>query len=211
MKWKIAGAIATLLVFAAAVGCNGFFVNPTITSLTVGPTATINEGQTVQQTAVGTFNDGSTNTLTSGVQWSSSSSNVASVNTGGLVTGNSPGTATITAAYQATTGTSTITVSLGNVTNLTISPTSTTAAQNGGTANFYAYATIQGSASKQDVSATASWSTSDTTNVTVTQGQDPAVVTVGSGATIGEVVTITAVYQSTTTFTATARLTVTSP
>jgi trimeric autotransporter adhesin len=208
-KVLIAGGFAALLLIGGAVGCTGFFVNPTITSITVGPTATINQGATVQESAVGTFNDGSTKTLSSGVEWSSSSANVASINTGGLVTGNSPGSATITAAYQASTGTSSITVSLGNVTKLTISPTTSTATLNGGTANFTALATVQGDSTPQDVSATATWSLSNSTDFEITQGQDPAVVTVESTATAGEQVTVTATYQSTTTLTANATLTVT--
>ena len=91
-----------------------------MTSITVGPTATINQGGTVQESAIGTYNDGSTKILSSGVQWSSSASTTASVNSSGLVTGVAPGTATITAGFQATSGTSSITVNLGNVTALKI-------------------------------------------------------------------------------------------
>jgi trimeric autotransporter adhesin len=207
-KLQLLAAFATLLLFAMIVGCNGFFVDPTLTSITVGPTATINQGATVQESAVGTFNDGSTKTLT-GVQWSSSSSTVASVSSGGVVTGNAPGTATITGAYQASSGTSSITVTLGNVTALKIQPTTATIAINGGTQTFTALATVQGDSTPQDVSATANWSLSNSTDFTITQGQDPATVTSQSTATAGETVTVTATYQSTTTYTATATLTAT--
>jgi uncharacterized protein YjdB len=117
-KLQLVAAFAILFLFAIVLGCNGFFVDPVLTSIAVGPTATINQGTTVQESAVGTYNDGSTKTLGSGVQWSSSDSTAASVNNSGLVTGASPGSATITAAYQTTSGTSAITVSLGNVTSL---------------------------------------------------------------------------------------------
>jgi len=46
-KVQIASAFVTLLLCALAVGCKGFFVNPTLTTVTVGPTATINQGGTV--------------------------------------------------------------------------------------------------------------------------------------------------------------------
>lgn len=201
-KFRVAAAFGTLLAAAIGVGCSGFFVNPTLTSLAVGPTATINQGATVQETAVGTYNDGSTNTV-SDVQWSSSTTTVASVNTSGLVTGNSPGTTTITGASGATTGTSTITVSLGNVTALKLSPTSGTVTSNGGSTPITALATVQGQSSPIDVSATATWSVSDTTNFSISQGTDPAELTTQTGSTPGLQVTVTATYQSSTLLTAT--------
>jgi hypothetical protein len=207
-KIQIVSAFATLLLFALGVGCSGFFVDPVLTSITVGPTATINQGATVQESAIGTYNDGSTKALSSGVQWSSSAATTASVSNSGLVTGNSPGTATITAAFQATSGTSSITVNLGNVTALKVSPTTGNISTNGGTAQFFAYATVTGVSTPVDVSSTATWTVSDTTNFTVIQG-DPVTITAGANAAIGNKVTVTATYVSTSTFTANATLTVT--
>jgi len=208
-KLQIVAAFATLLLFAAGVGCSGFFVDPVLTSIAVGPTATINQGATVQESAIGTYNDGSTKTLGSGVQWSSSSATTASVNSSGLVTGASPGSATITAAFQATSGTSSITVNLGNVTALKITPPTATISMNGGVQTFFAYATVTGDSNLVDVSSTATWTVSDPTNFTITQG-DPVTITAGAGATLGEVVTVSASYVSTNTVTAVpAKLTVT--
>jgi hypothetical protein len=208
-KLQLGTSFATLLLFAVIVGCNGFFVDPVLTSISVGPTATINQGNTVQESAIGTYNDGSTKTLGSGVQWSSSADTTASVSTTGLVMGNSPGSATITAAFQATSGTSSITVNLGNVTALKITPPSNTISTNGGTAQFFAYATVTGSSSQVDVSETATWTVSDPTNFTITQG-DPVTITAGAGAVAGTTVTVSASYISTTTITAVpAKLTVT--
>lgn len=205
-KLQLVCAFATFL-FAVGVGCSGFFVDPVLTSITVGPTATINQGATVQESAIGTYNDGSTKVLGSGVQWSTSTSTTASINSSGLVTGNSPGTATITAAFQATSGTSSITVNLGNVTALKVAPTTASISTNGGTQTFTAFATVTGQSTPVDVSSTATWTVSDTTNFTITQG-DPVTITAGAGAPVGEQVTVTATYQSTSTLTATATLTV---
>ncbi len=72
---QLLAALATLFLLALAIGCTGFFVNPTLTGVTVGPTATIQQGKTVQMTATGTYNDGSTKTITSGVFWSSGTTN----------------------------------------------------------------------------------------------------------------------------------------
>jgi len=215
-KVQIASAFATLLLCALAAGCKGFFVNPTLTTVTVGPTATINQGGTVQMSAVGTYNDGSTSTLNN-VFWSSDAMSVATISSSGLVTGVSVGSATMTGASGTVSGTATITVALSNVTGITVSPTSTQAKENGGTANLTAKATISGG-SPVDITATATWSilrvstANGTTNdFTVTQGQNPEVVMVQSTATVGEQATIQASYVggTGTTFTATATLTVT--
>jgi hypothetical protein len=205
-KLQLVAAFATLFLFAVVVGCNGFFVDPVLTSIAVGPTATINQGATVQESAVGTYNDGSTKTLSSGVQWSSSDSTAATVSNAGLVTGTAPGSATITAAYQTTSGTSSITVSLGNVTALKITPQSGTVAVNAVSLPFFAYATVAGDSTPVDVSPTATWTTSSSTvtiNVPTTTG-----VGVTFTDTVSETVTITATYVSTTTLNATATLTV---
>lgn len=216
-KLRIAGAFSTLLLFATVVGCNGFFVNPTLTSIAVGPTATINQGGTVQMSAVGTYNDGSTQSL-GNVFWSSSETGVATISGSGLVTGVSPGTTTVTGASGTVSGTATVTVALSNVTGITISPTTRSAQVNGGTADFTASATISGGA-PVDVTATVTWSVASvrnggtgTSDFSVQQGVDPEVVTVNSTAVAGEVATIQASYVggSGTTFTATATLTVTA-
>ena len=143
-----------------AIGCTGFFVNPTLTSLTVGPQATINQGQTVQESAVGTYNDGSTKTLGSGVFWSSSDAGVASVNTGGLVSGVSPGTSTITASSGAVTGSATVTVSL-NVSSITVTPKDASIAQ-GDSEQYTAMGSYNGQ--QIDVSDIVTWSISNTEN-----------------------------------------------
>jgi trimeric autotransporter adhesin len=207
-KFEILTAFATLLLIAVGVGCHGFFVDPVLTSVTVGPTATINQGGTVQESAVGTYNDGSTNSLTN-IQWSSDTQSVATISSSGLVTGVSPGAATITGASGTVSGTSAITVSLSNVTGLTISPTTQSIKANGGFGSFLAKATIAGG-QQQDVSESATWTASDETNTTLTQGVTPETVTVGA-AIPGAKITLTATYLSGSgvTYTANATITVT--
>jgi hypothetical protein len=210
-KLQLVSAFATFFLVVVGVACSGFFVAPVLTSIAVGPTATINQNATVQESAIGTYNDGSTKILGSGVQWSSSDTGFATVNTSGLVTGVSPGDATITAAFQATSGTSSITVSLGNVTALKITPQSNTVVVNGTTAMpYFANATVEGQSAPVDVSPTAQWSTTDPTNLTINVPSTTGVgVTITAGPnTPTETVTVTAIYVSTTTLTATATLTV---
>jgi trimeric autotransporter adhesin len=207
-KLQILAAFATLLLFAVGVACNGFFVNPVLTSVTVGPTATINQGGTVQESAVGSYNDGSTSALTN-VQWSSDTESVATVSLAGLVTGVSPGTATITGASGTVSGTATITVSLSNVTGLTINPSTASIQTNGGFHTFTAMASISGGA-PVDVTESCTWTASDATNTTLTQGVDPETVTLGA-APVGEKITLAASYLSGSgvTYTANATITVT--
>src|SRR5256714_170731 len=75
------------------------------------PTASIQQGQTVQLTA--TLKDANGNTLSGRtVTWSSSNTSVATVSTSGLVSGVTPGSATITAMSETKTGTAGITVTV---------------------------------------------------------------------------------------------------
>lgn len=120
--------MAAIITLGLAVSCKGFFVNPTLTTITVDPpTPSISQGATQQMTATATYQDGSTGTLTGGtscsgntVCWSSSDTTVATITTGGELTGVSSGTSTITAASGAITGTTTATVVLSNITNFQV-------------------------------------------------------------------------------------------
>ena len=127
-KLRLAGAFVALATLALAVSCKGFFQNPTLTTITIDPpTPSINQGATQQLTATGTFQDGTTSPLTGGtscsgniVCWSSSDTTIATISTGGLVTGVAAGTVTISAASGAITGTTNATVLLNNVTNFQV-------------------------------------------------------------------------------------------
>lgn len=127
-KLRLAGAFAALATLALAVSCTGFFQNPILSTITVDPpTPSINQGATQQMTATATYQDSTTSTLTGGtscsgntVCWSSSDTTVVTITTGGLATGIAQGTATITAASGAITGTTQATVDLTNVTNYQI-------------------------------------------------------------------------------------------
>jgi hypothetical protein len=205
-------AFATLLLLAFSVGCSGFFQDPVLTSLVVGPQSpNIQQGTSIQMSAIGTYDDGSTKTLSSGVFWSTSDDTIASITTGGRLTGVSSGTATITASSGAVSGTSSVTVSLNNVIGLTLSPTQVTITR-GSTGTISALATVSGQSGTVDVSATTTWTVTDSTGavpttISITSQQTPATITVDSSATPGTY-TITAVYSGTTTFTKTAPLTV---
>ena len=162
-KLRIICAIAALASLALAVSCRGFFVNPTLTGVSVGPSGlNLTVNQTFQMTATGTFNDGSQKTLTSGVVWSSSAPTVISVGqTSGIVTGLQSGTATITASSggcSACTGTASVSVVISNISSITVTPSSQSVSV-GGSAVFYKATASPGG----DITQGATWNIVDST------------------------------------------------
>ncbi len=84
---------------------------PTLSSIAVTPaTTTIIVGATQQYTATGTYSDSSTQNLNSQVAWTSSPSGVVTVSAGGLATGVSAGTTTISATLGSVSGGTSLTV-----------------------------------------------------------------------------------------------------
>jgi Big-like domain-containing protein len=186
---RILATFAALSLLALAAGCRGFFVNPTLTSITVAPTsASIIQGGSQQINATGTFNDGSTKDLTGSATWTTSEPAVATVSKGGLVTAassisNPPGTAIITATSGTITATSTITVNTGPLTAIAINTTTPHPAA-GQTVVFTALGTYSGSAQQQDITALVTWSSSNTAVIsTIASGSGAVLSTATSGAT----------------------------
>ena len=106
-----------------------------VASISVIPgTQSVPSNDTAQFIAIGTTALGTTENLTGSVSWSSSSAQVAAINTSGLATAAVPGTATITALFTnadktVATGTSSLTVtasaggsSSGDVTSISVIP-----------------------------------------------------------------------------------------
>ncbi len=126
-KLRLAGAFAALATLALAVSCTGFFVNPTLTAVSVGPSGlNLNVGQTFSMVATGTYSDGSQKTLTSGVVWSSDDQSTVSVGqSSGVVDGLEIGSANITASSggcSSCSGSTSVTVVLNDVTSITVIP-----------------------------------------------------------------------------------------
>ncbi len=145
-KLALTLAFAGLLILAFGAGCRGFFMNPTLSSLAINPTAPsvlVNGTQTL--TVYGTYSDGSRSVVTSGVGWSSVPTSVATiVGTGSaILTGVSSGSATITASAQALSSTATATV-IGDVTTITVSPTSGSVSVGGSVGAPFTFAATPG-------------------------------------------------------------------
>jgi len=162
-KVPILVAFTGLLLVAFGVGCKGFFVNPTLNSIAVGPQAAIQQGKTVQMSAVGTYDDGSTKALTS-VFWSSSATDIATISDSGLVTGVTPGQATITGSSGTVSGTNTVTVTLSGLTAITVTPANNTITA-GDSISYTATGTASGK--QVDITDQVTWGVSNNLNNTV--------------------------------------------
>lgn len=166
-KSRLFGAFAVLLTLALAASCRGFFVNPTLTSVSVGPqNLQLNFNQTFQMAATGTYSDGTQKTLTSGVTWSTSDANVVGVGqTSGLVTaGTTASSATISASAGSCSGCSgstTVTVVLQGVTSITVNGSGQTIHTATGTP---AYFTALANGSIDITSGGAVWTVVDSSN-----------------------------------------------
>ncbi len=164
---RILATLGALSLLALAASCRGFFVNPTLQSITVSPsTGSVAPAGTLQMTATGTFDDGSTSNVTTQSSWQSSDSTVATIGTSnGLVKAaasiaSPPGIATITATDGAFTNTATITV-CPIVTSITVTPSTTNPAA-GAQISFIAKAVFSGSLNQQDVTSVVTWTISNT-------------------------------------------------
>ncbi|MFZ0758634.1 MAG: Ig-like domain-containing protein [Candidatus Sulfotelmatobacter sp.] len=143
-KLRLAGAFTALATLALAVSCTGFFQNPTVSTITIDPpTPSVGVAYTLQLSAAATYSDGSTGTLSGStsctgntVCWSSSDTSVATISTGGLMTGLTTGTTTITASSGAVSGTTTATV-VETISSMTITPSSQAIPDDGATAAPY--------------------------------------------------------------------------
>lgn len=156
----------------------------TLTSIAVTPaSAGVAINSAVQFTATGQYSDGSTQTITKSVTWSSSNTALATVNSAGLATGVSGGSVTISATQTNVTGTASLSVTSSNatITSISVDPSNPSLAV-GQTQQFYANATYS-DGSKQDVTATATWSSSNTSAATIeSAGQSQPGVATGAAA-----------------------------
>jgi uncharacterized protein YjdB len=186
--------VATVTIsatYGSITGSTSFTVLPAaLVSIALNPSnSSIALGTTVPLTPVGTFTDGSTQTL-SPVLWNSDDPTVAfvAVNGTGLVSGNAIGSANISATSGSITGSTSVTVTPAIISSIAVTPGSVTIPA-GTTQQFTAMATFTDS-SIQDVSGLATWSSSSGSVATVSGSGLAAGVSVGSStmtATVGSI------------------------
>lgn len=142
---------------------------PTVVGLSITGNTSIQIGQSTQLQAVAQLSDGSAQTVTTAAAWSSSATNVATV-AGGLVTGQSAGTAPIQASYQGKVASAGVVVSSGvPPTVLALSISGPNSVQAGQTTQLQATAQLSDGTS-QTVTGTATWSSGSPSVATVSAG-----------------------------------------
>jgi len=149
-----------------------------LVSIAVTPAVpTIALGTTLQFTAVGSFDDGSTQLLTS-LTWSSSSTSVVSIDSNGLASSTGTGTATVTATSGGVSGTASLTVTAASLVSIAVIPANSSMAV-GTTKQFTATGTFSDS-STQDITTTVTWTSSSAAAATITAQGLAASVAAGS-------------------------------
>jgi hypothetical protein len=178
-KWRIVTAVSVLLTIGLALGCNGFFVDPVLTGLAVGPAGTIQTGNTIQMSAVGTFDDGKQKKI-SNVNWGSGTPSVATINSSGLVSGVRPGQTIITGAAETVSASATVTVTLGGLTSIDVtSADGFTSITYGSSEQFVATGTANG---KQfNITDSVTWSTNPSSINSVSIDSRTGLLTTTSG------------------------------
>jgi trimeric autotransporter adhesin len=202
---RLVGAFAALATLALAISCRGFFVNPTLTSLAIGPqNLSLTPGESFQLVATGTFNDGSTATVTGKCSWSSSDQSVATFSSSviGQITAaplnqipNPPGTTSVQAS-DGTVTSSSFTVTVCPVVQtlvVTVNGGTSATITSGQTATFDAEATFNGVTGNQNVTNQVTWNISNTAVL-------PS-ITNGSGTTVTGVDNTTSVSATLCSFT----------
>jgi hypothetical protein len=173
--------LTALLILSVEPGCEGFFVDPVLTGIAIGPAATIQTGDNIQMIATGSYNDGSQKKL-SNVYWNSGSPSVATIDKNGLVTGVGPGQSTINAAADTVTGTATITVTIGGLTAIQVTnKDGVTNIPYGQAEQFVATGTANGQ--QIDISDSVTWSTSPATISNVSIASTTGLLLTTSGPT----------------------------
>lgn len=155
--------IAALLALGA--GCTGFFVNPTLTSISITPNpASVAVGQSQPLVATGGNSDGSSSNVTGQATWTSSDTNSSFIklSSTGVVTGiqNTTTPITITATFKGISGTDSVTVGTQAVTITcdSCSGNSISITSNGGVGTSVGFTS----------NVIANWSSSDSNVISVT-------------------------------------------
>ena len=168
-----------------STACSGLTVTLALVSLAVTPAnLSIPKGTQQQYTAIGTYNDGSTQNLTASVTWSSSNPSVATISnvagSQGVATDVGVGTTTISASSGSVSNSTALTLSAAAPSSLAVSP-GRVLIPDGNSYQFKATLNYT-DGTTQDVTQTAAWSTADPTVANVSSAG--FVTTVGVGSTI---------------------------
>ena len=157
----------------------------TLQSIAVTPAnPSIAKGLTQQFTATGTYSDNSTQNLTNSVTWTNAAA-------GGLATGSTVGTSTITATSGAIHGSTTLTVTAATLQSITVTPVNPSIAK-GLTQQFTATGTYSDN-STQDLTNSVTWTNAAASGLATGSTVGTSTITATSGAIHGSTtLTVTA-------------------
>jgi trimeric autotransporter adhesin len=181
--YSLAAGTATVNACAGSV-CGSAAITvglPVLTSVAITPAnPTVAAGLTTQLFATGTYSDGSTQDLTASVTWTSLSPSVATISAGGLASGLTSGTAGISATMMTAnvSGSATLTVTAPILVSIAIAPGNSSIAA-GYTEQFAAAGTFTDGGT-QDLTSTATWSSSVPAVATIPAGGLATAITVGT-------------------------------
>lgn len=166
---RVVGLLALILVAGRPGALAGVSA---LTAIDVAPTVTLPIDFERQFTATGTFSDGTTADVTTSVAWSSSDPSIATVSNAvgspGLATTVATGTAEIRAELDGVTGSATLTVSADRLVAIEVKPTDPSIVL-GTTKNFVVAGTLS-TGDVRNLTQLATWSSSDPSVATVTNG-----------------------------------------
>jgi hypothetical protein len=160
------------VVFSTTTAASTPTSSPTLVSIAVTPTnPSVNAGATQQFVATGTYQDASTQNLSTQVTWSSSNTTVAAISSAGLATGQSAGSSNITAALNGITS-SGVSLSVqaapapaASLVSVTVSPSSATVQP--GTVQQFTATGYYSNGNTQDLTNSVNWNSSSTSVATL--------------------------------------------
>jgi hypothetical protein len=159
---RVFAVISTIAMVLSFASCSGFFVDPTIVSLSVTPASpSLVKGQTQQFSAVATYDDGSTKVLSDAV-WTTSSVTTMIVNSTGLATALSSGSVTISASSGIATGSTTVSIVDSPLTALNISPLNPSLSLAGTRTQQFSATGTFADGSSRDITSSVTWTSSNT-------------------------------------------------
>ena len=186
MTWLLT-TIATSLFILSIPGCGAgggggsTDNNSTLTALSITPTnPSIAKGTAQQFTATGTYLDNTTKDITAFVNWSSSAPSTATINNAGLTATIATGSTSIVAkdTTSGISGTTTLTVTAAQLVSIEITPINPSVAK--GSNKQFTATGVFSDGTTQDLSAQATWSSSNTGVAAINSNGLAASVATGS-------------------------------
>jgi Bacterial Ig-like domain (group 2)/Abnormal spindle-like microcephaly-assoc'd, ASPM-SPD-2-Hydin len=173
------GATTITATSGTISGASTLTVIPVLVSLSITPSSSsIPLGTTQQFSATGTYNDGSTQDLTTSVNWASSAPAVATIDAGGLATSVGTGTSTVFAISGSIAASANLTVIPAALASIAITPTNPSFAL--GTKQQLKATGTYTDGSTLDLTDTVTWNTAKSAIATVSNQGLATAVSVGS-------------------------------